>query len=78
MFPVGPGEFVQVVQQAVEELAAGIVDRHRLAKAREPEHLRCRIVGLDEAVRIEQHVAARGDDALVDAGHQAQGHPGRA
>ena len=57
---------MQVVQQAVEKLAAGIVDRHRLAQAREPEHLRCRVVGLDEAVRIEQDVAARGDDALTN------------
>ena len=64
LLPVGSGEAVEVVEQPVEQLAAGVVDGHRLAQAREAEHLLRRVVGLDEAVRVEQDVAAGGDDAL--------------
>ena len=64
LLPVGPGERVERVEQAVEQLAAGVVDGHRLAQAREAVHLLRRVVGLDQAVRVEQDVAARGDDAL--------------
>ncbi len=82
LLPVGAGEPWSVVEQAVEQLAAGVVDGHRLAQAREAVHLAGRVVGLDEAVRVEQDVAARRDDALgllvADARQQAERHPGRA
>ena len=70
------------LEQPIEQLAAGVVDGHRLAQAREAVHLLVRVVGLDEAVRVEQDVAARGDDALgllvVDVRHESERHAGRA
>ena len=59
LLPVRAGEPVERVEQPIEQLAPGVVDGHLLAQAREAVHLLVRVVGLDEAVGVEQDVAAR-------------------
>ena len=56
--------------------------RAQQAQPVEAEHLARAVMGLDEAVAVEQDVAARFDDPLdlliADAGQQAERHPCRA
>ncbi len=82
LLPCRAGEPVQRVEQPVEQLAAGVVDGHLLAQAREAVHLLVGVVGLDEAVGVEQDVAARVDDPfgllVDDARQQPERHPGGA
>ena len=76
------GKGVELVEQPVEERAAGVVSRHRLAQAREAVHLAAGAMLLDHPVRVQQHRVTLADEALGllvrDIGHEAEREAGRA
>jgi hypothetical protein len=77
----GPGERVQLVEEAVQQGASGVIGGHRLAQPREAVHLPAGTVLLDETVGVEEHPLAGANLALGllvdDPGHEAERQPGR-
>ncbi len=70
----------QLLEQAIQELAPGVVALHGAAQPRKAEHLAVRTVLLDHAVGVQEHRVALPDEPLGllvhDARHEAEREPG--
>ncbi len=50
---------MQVIEELIDELTPGGIDRERLSEAREAIHLSVWVVSFDEPVGVEQQAVAR-------------------
>ena len=58
LLPVRPGEPIELAQEELDELRAAGASVHEFRQPREAEHLALGIVGLDQAVAVQQHGVA--------------------